>query len=143
MLCVRGACCGMCVCRLKAESTTSFVADRSNLLQQKKNNPQSTRVNMLQYLTKLTAVSSMLHVHPANPPPHDFAGLRRGLGGCQSTPPGRDGQCVRGACCAMQRCARVAPEHTARRRLFSLTGRRKKKNSTQSNRVSTKRTAVS
>ena len=31
---------------------------------------------------KHTAVSSMLHLNPANPPPHDFAGLRRGLDGC-------------------------------------------------------------
>ena len=40
----------------------------------KKNSTQISRVS-----TKHTAVSSMLHLHPANPPPHDFAGLRRGL----------------------------------------------------------------
>ena len=28
---------------------------------------------------KHAAVSSMLHLHPANPPPNDFAGLRRGF----------------------------------------------------------------
>ena len=83
----------------------------------------------------------MLHLHPANPPPHDFAGLRCGLDGCQSTPPGRDGLRVRWACCAMQRCACVAPEPTARR-LFSLIDRRKK-TAHRNTRVSTRHTPVS
>ena len=43
-------------------------------VEEKKDRTQSTRVS-----TKHTAVSSMLHLHSANPPPHDFAGLRRGL----------------------------------------------------------------
>ena len=43
-------------------------------IKQKTTAHKSTRVS-----TKHAAVSSMLHLHPAYPPPHYFAGLRRGL----------------------------------------------------------------
>ena len=79
---VRGACCATCVGRgltrpIRAHSTITFFADRLRL-QQRQNSNRSTRVSMLQMSTKHTAVSSMLHLHPAKTPPHDFVvGLRR------------------------------------------------------------------
>ena len=83
----------------------------------------------------------MLHLNPANPPPHDFADLRRGLDGCQSTPPGRDGQCERGACYADATiCVCRLRAHSTTTTFFHG---RDQKNSTQNTRVSTKHTAVS
>ena len=58
--------------------------------------------------------------------------LRQSCNGCQSTPPGRVVQCVRGACCAVCVARSHSPEPRARL-LFSLTAAKDK--STQNTRV--------
>ena len=139
---VRGACCAMCVCCPKAEST-SFFADRSRL-QQKKNSTQSTRVSMCCSSRQSTrrchrwCICTLPTLRRVSLPAFAAASMavnRRHRGAMGSVWVGRALRCSDIYAC-------VAPEPTARRRRFSLTGRRKKK-STQSTRVSTKHTAVS
>ena len=68
----------MCVdAELKAQ-LVSF-ADRQSLQQKENQDKEHPRQALHQWSTKYAAVSSMLHPHPAHPPPHGFASLRRDL----------------------------------------------------------------
>ena len=130
--CVREACYAICVCRPKAQSTTSFFADRSRIRKRTAHRApasaccssrQSTRRCYRCCICTLPTLCCMtLPAFAAA----SMAVNRRHRGAICSVCVGR-----------VVRCACVAPELTTRRILFSLTGRvcSKKNNSTQSSRV--------
>ena len=127
MQCVRGACCAMCVCRPKAQSATSFFSDWSRL-QQKKNSTQSTRVSMYCSSRQSTrrchrcCICTLPTLRRMTLPAFAAASMavnRRHRGTMGSVCVGRALRCSDIYAC-------VAPEPTAQRRLFSLTGRKKK-----------------
>ena len=78
--CVRGAGCAICVCRPKAHGTaTTLLTDRPRVQEIKQHTEHPRQHAPVVDNAHRTAVSSMSHLYPANPPPHDFAGLRRSL----------------------------------------------------------------
>ena len=76
--CARGEYCAVFVCRRRSQSTTTFYADLLSL-QQHKQPTQHSRQNAASVVGQ--ARGGVIDVASAyrNPPPHDFASLRRGL----------------------------------------------------------------
>ena len=64
----------MCVCCPRAQSTTTTMYSKKEQHAEHPHQHGEVVDN-----ARRTAVSSMLYMHPADPPPHDFAGLHCSL----------------------------------------------------------------